>query len=402
MTTTFQYRVRDPLGKTLAGTIEALSEADATQQLRRDGFQVLELEDDDLASSGPGLFAPRISRNDVIYTTGQLAIMLDTGISLSVALAGIISEEKNPTLRGVLVEINQAVESGEDFSAALAKHPKLFDATYVALVQASEATGSLAAMLDRIALQLRKRVEARAKIRAAMAYPCVMLVLAIGVTVFLLTYVLPKFTPIFTRKGIDLPKPTVVMMTISNLLTQHWQWWLAAAVAIVGGLIYSRTTEQGRQGWDWVKVWCPVLGPLVRKATISRSVRTLGAMVDSGVSMLTALQLTGDVSGNYFYRQAWANVAHHVTSGSQIHAALSGNPLFPPMLIQMISAGEQTGKLGPVLERVSNYYDQEIDTSLKTITGMLEPILITVMGVVVGGIAMALLLPIFTLSRSPG
>src|SRR5262249_20426946 len=157
-----------------------------TQQLRRDGFQVLEVEDDDLAASGPGLFAPRITRNDIIYTTGQLAIMLDTGISLTAALSGIISEEQHPTLRAVLTEINASVEAGEDFSAALAKHPKLFDATYVALVQASEATGTLAEMLDRIALQLRKGVEARAKVRAAMAYPCVMLVLAISVTVFLL------------------------------------------------------------------------------------------------------------------------------------------------------------------------------------------------------------------------
>ena len=194
-------------------------------------------------------------------------------VPLSAALAGIISEEKNPTLKKVLSDINQDVESGEDFSTALAKFPKLFDPTYVALVKASEATGSLAAMLDRIALQLRKRMEARAKIRAAMAYPCVMLVLAVGVTIFLLTYVLPKFTPIFSRKGIELPKPTVVMMTISDLLTGHWQWWLAGAVAIVGGMIYSRMSDQGRKGWDWLAVWSPVLGPLVRKSIISRSVR---------------------------------------------------------------------------------------------------------------------------------
>ena len=210
---TFQYRVRDPLGNTHDGNIEATSLADATQQLRRDGFQVLEIDED---SEEGGLFPKRVSKTEIIYVTAQLAIMVDTGITLSAALSGIVDQEPHPTLRRILGDLRNSVEGGEDFSSALASYPKLFDKTYVSLVKASEATGTLGAMLDRIAAHLRKEVETRGKVRAAMAYPMVMMVLALGVTIFLLTYILPKFTPLFKSRGTELPAITNVIMAASN------------------------------------------------------------------------------------------------------------------------------------------------------------------------------------------
>jgi len=396
---TFQYRARDPLGNSLEGRVEAASQEDAAQQLRREGFQVVELSDGD---EGEGLFPRRVRKGEVVYVTSQLAVMVDTGITLSAALDNILSQEQNPTLRKVLRSLRQAVQEGDDFSTALARFPKLFDKTYVSLVKASEATGSLGPMLDRIAGYLRKELETRSKVRAAMAYPSVMTVMAVAVTIFLLTFVLPKFTPLFMRKGMQLPKPTRVMMWLSDMLVNYWYAWAALAVALVVGFVFTRRTPQGRQLIDWAKISAPLLGPMYRKVTISRSIRTLGTLLSSGIAMLDALQLASDVTGNVWYERLWRNVSRDVTEGKQICQALSGDPLFPPMLVQMISAGEQTGRLGPVLERVSNFYDQEVETSLKTLTSLIEPLMITVMGGVVGGIALALMLPIFQLSKAPG
>ncbi len=397
---TFQYRVRDPLGNLHSGTIEAPTPDDASQQLRRDGFQVLELEEGLGEDLGP-LFGGRVTKQEVIYATSQLAIMVDTGITLSNALEGILEQEKNPALRKILEELKIAVESGEDFSAALARYPKLFGKTYVSLVKASEATGTLGPMLDRIAGYLRKEVETRGKVRAAMAYPTVMLFLAIGVTIFLLTYILPKFTPLFESKGTELPKPTLWMMAISDAMLGYWYVWTTVAAALVVGYLLAKRTESGRRFFDLVKLHLPILGPMFRKVVLSRSIRTLGTMLSSGVSMLDAIRLCGEVSGNYHYERVWEEVRDQLTTGKRICEVLSGNPLFPPVLVQMIASGEETGRLDYVLERVSGYYDHEVETALKTATSLIEPIMIAMMGVIVGGIGLALLLPIFSLSRQP-
>ena len=397
----YQYKVRDPLGNLHEGAVEAASTDEASQLLTRDGFQVLELNEGD-GDDGAPLFPRRVSRSDLMYATNQLAVMVDTGITLSAALDGIQSQEQNPTLKRILVELRTAVEGGEDFSTALARHPRYFDKTYISLVRASEATGTLGPMLERITNYLRKEIETRGKVRAAMAYPTIMLVLATSVTIFLLTFVMPKFTPLFSRKGIQLPAMTKIMMVVSDAMLGYWYLWIAGVIALVLGFIFGKRTGPGRMAWDWLKINLPLFGVMNRKVTISRSIRTLGTMISSGIPMLDALNLSSAVSGNYYYEELWKMVAEKVTGGSQICEALAGSPLFPPMLVQMLSAGEQTGRLGPVLERVSNYYDQEVETSLKSVTSMIEPLMITVMGGVVGSIGMALLLPIFSLSSAKG
>jgi type IV pilus assembly protein PilC len=348
------------------------------------------------------LLSRRISKRDIIYITNQLAVMVDTGITLSTALEGILKQEKNPALRRVLLDLKSSVEGGDDFSSALVRYPKLFDKTYVALVRASEATGTLGPMLERIANYLRKELETRGKVRSALAYPMVMLFVAIVVTFFLLIYVLPQFTPLFNRQGIKLPVSTVIMMHLSDMLIHHWPWFLVGAIATIVGLVFAKRTPHGTQAWHWLKINFPIIGPMVRKVAISRSVRTLGSMVAAGVPVLDALRLCADVSNNFYYERMWMHVIEQVTSGKQICEGLADNPLFPPMLVQMISTGEATGKLDRVLEKVSIYYDQEVDASIKTTTSLIEPIMISVMGVVVGGIAMSLMLPIFSLSRHAG
>ncbi len=395
---TFEYVARDPLGGTQDGTLEAASREEAIQKLRRDGLQIVELEEE--AAAGP-LFPPRVKKNDIVYVTGQLAVMADTGITLSVALESIAKQETNPTLKAVLLDLKSQVEGGEDFSTALARYPKYFDRTYIALIRASEKTGTLAEMLENISQYMRNQLETMQKVRGALAYPTVMLVLATGVTIFLLTYVLPKFQPLFSRKGIKLPQMTVVLMTVSNALLDYWWAWLIAIVVAAIVFVVGRKTPTGRAIIDWLAIHTPIIGPLCRKVILSRSVRTLGTMVESGVSMLDALKLAAEVSSNVYYERVWLGALDLVTEGKSISDSLHGNPLFPGPLVQMIAAGEDTGKLDHVLRKVSSHYDKEVDIAIKSATTMLEPLMITVMGVVVGGIAMGLLLPIFSLSRAP-
>ncbi|PQO44718.1 type II secretion system F family protein [Blastopirellula marina] len=393
----YAYQARDSLGQVHEGAIEADSPEAAQLLLNRDGMHVLSLEQE---ADGGSLFPSRISKSDIIYFTNQLAVMVDTGINLSTAIESVASQEKNEALKSLLVDIRRSVESGEDFSAALSRYPKHFNRTYISLVKASEQTGMLGEMLERIAAYLRNEVEIRNKVRAALAYPAVMVVLATAVTIFLLTYVLPKFTPLFERKGAKLPTPTIIMMTASDVLLDYWWAWLAGVIAAAVGFYFFRKTEQGRQTIDRVKISLPIVGPMMRKITIARCLSTLGTLVKSDVPVLQSLELTADISQNYYFDKLWRNVIDSVTSGHQIHETLAKSNLIPPTVVQMISAGEETGRLDEVLTKISRHYEQEVDLSIKTATSLIEPLMITVMGTVVGGIAMALLLPIFSLSRN--
>jgi type IV pilus assembly protein PilC len=246
---------------------------------------------------------------------------------------------------------------------------------------------------------LRKELDARGKVRAAMAYPMVMLVLATGVTTFLLTCIMPKFMPLFKSRGSKLPGVTRMMMSVSAGLTNYWYYWIAGFAAVLAAFLYARRTPAGRQVIDWIKINAPIIGTMNRKVTISRSIRTLGTMLGSGVGMIDAIRLAGEVSGNVHYERLWEQVLEEVTCGKRICEVLQTNPLFPRVLVQMIACGEETAKLDMVLQRVSTYYDQEVETAIKGATSMIEPIMISIMGAIVGTIGLALLLPIFSLSK---
>jgi type IV pilus assembly protein PilC len=397
---TFAYQASDPLGEVVEGTLEVGSREEAISRLKREGLNVLELEEQ---AASFDLMPRGVRQSEIIFTTNQLAVMVDTGITLSQALGSIADQEANPALRKLLLDLKSSVEAGDDFSTALSRHPKHFDKTYISLIKASEQTGTLGAMLDTVAIYLRSQLETRQKIRAAMAYPGVMAVLAVGVTVFLLTYILPKFEPLFSRKGIKLPSVTIFMMSASNVLLNYWPYWIAGTIAVILTYVFGRKTEPGRKILDWLKINFPIVGNMTRKVTLSRCVRTLGTMVASGVSMLEAIKLTAEVSSNWYYEQAWLRVLDEVTQGQRISESLQEErDLFPSTLVQMIDAGEETGKLDVVLGKVSSFYDKEVETSLKATTSMIEPLMICAMGVIVGTIALGLLLPIFQLSRPSG
>jgi type IV pilus assembly protein PilC len=350
------------------------------------------------AEAGLSLFQRRVTRSDIVYLTSQLAIMIDAGVPLSNALASLTRHIENPTFRAMLEKIQQAVEAGDDLSTALARYPKQFDKTYVNLVKASEASGAMAPMLDRIAIQARTELETLQKVRGALMYPAVMLVMCVAACVFLLTYVFPKITPMFATRGIELPRPTQIMMAISHALTHEWYWFLAGLVVLVGGFLYARRQPWGRLALDWLWLRVPIFGTLFRKSILTRCLRTLASTITAGVPVLDSLELTAGVANNVFYERSWRQVHDQVTTGREIHEALDGNPLFPSTLVQMIASGEQTGKLGPVLNKVSDYFESEIATTVKSVTTLIEPLMVTVMGTIIGSIALAMLLPIFQLS----
>lgn len=345
------------------------------------------------------LQAASIRKFDVLNLTTQLSVMLGTGISISQSLEAIIDQCTNQSMRKVLQDIKACLQGGEDLSLALARYPRLFDNTYISMVEAAEQTGRLPETLTQIAGYMEKKQIYASKIKSAMAYPMVILILTIGVTVFLLTNILPKFKPLFEREGNSLPAITSALISLSNVLLGYWGWWLVGLLAVAGLFCYWKTTELGRRQWDWFLIQAPVIGPLVRKITLSRSILTLGVMLNCGVSVLQAITLTSKVAGNTHYRKVWNAVRDRVSSGDRIVTALKGEKLFPSTLVQMMNAGEESGKLDEVLEKVSQYYDREVDTQIKTMSTVVEPLLIVVMGSIVGTIGMAIMLPIFSLSQ---
>ncbi len=399
----FAYLARDTAGKKLSGTVAADSQADAAHMLRQDGLYAISLEEARAKSTLTiPWFGRRVSRSELVYTTSQLAVMIDAGIPLSSAIGGLAAQTDNLGFQSMLQKIQQDIEGGDSLSAALARFPKTFDGVYVNLVKAGEESGMLGMLLERLAVQMRNDLEQRSKVRGALMYPGAMFVMCLGSCVFLLTGVLPKIAPMFVARGIELPTPTIVMMALSHALTVYWWACLLGLAACVSAFVYARRQWWGILAWDWSILGLPILGSLVRKSILARTTRTFSTMLNAGVPVLNAIELCAAVSENSLYEKAWRHLATEVTTGRQLHEVLQSNPLFPKTLVQMIGSGEKTGKLGMVLGRVSEYYEAEVSIATKAATSLIEPLMVAGMGVVIGGLALAMLLPIFKLSSHVG
>lgn len=402
---TYRYQMRTNGGETSVGVLTAENALSAAQQLRAQGNTVLQLSPISSRSAQSILaklkalnYSSGPSAKDVLNFTTQLAVMIRAGISLRAAIEGIAEQTVNPRFRDMLYQIKQDVESGKQFSEALAKHPKQFGPLYVNMVRASEMSGSFSQMLDRIAAYLAQQIETRAMVVGAMIYPSVIAALAVSVTIFLLTFVLPKFAAVFEGKEAAMPWPTIFLMNLSDFMVQ---WWWAVVLALVGALValfFFVKTEPGGWWFDSLKLKFPIFSRMFRALYISRSLHTMGELVNAGVPMLDTLAITGEISGNRQYKRMWRNVYHSVKQGKKIAQPLYKNPLLPKPVVQMVSAGEESGKLGEVLDQVSSYYAKQLRETIKTVTSMIEPVMIIIMGSVVGFIAMAIILPIFKLS----
>ena len=400
----YAYTARDAAGAIRTGRLIANDTAEAARQLRQEGLFVLRLEVEKLLAAtvkNSGM-RRRIRRAEIIAVTSQLAVMADAGVPLAQAIRGITAQAANATLKEMFDKLADSVEGGESFSAALARYPKQFDKTYLNLMKASEASGTLGLMLDRLATQMQAEQETKQKVVGALIYPAAMLLMCLSTSTFLLMYVFPKLTPMFAARNIDIPTPTKILMFLSDLLTGQWYYLLGGLLLLVGLFLWGRAQPAGRRLLDWSKLRLPIFGTMLRKVALSRSLRTLATTVNAGVPMLDCLRLSANVSGNVLFEEAWLNAADQVTAGRQIHQSLEGHPLFPPTMLQMVGSGETTGRLGAVLNKVADAYDREVAGAIKTSTSMIEPIMVFIMGGVIGTIALAMLLPIFKLSSHVG
>ncbi len=399
-----QYRYKARNGQAVVeGALAAADAATAAAMLRGKGLHIVQLNPavaggnlKNLSSmlnwsSGPG-------KKEILDFTTQLAVMIRAGISIRQALDGIAEQTSNAKFKSILMEIKGDIESGKQFSEAIAKHPKLFGPLYISMVRASEMSGAFARMLDRIAAYLRQELETRKMVVGASIYPGIIATMAVGVTVFLLTFVLPRFAGVFKGKEEALPAPTKFLMAVSDFMIVYWWVILMAVAAMISGFLLFIRTELGGFWWDRTKLAMPVASRMFRALYISRSLHTMGELLNAGVPMLDTLSITGDISGNRLFKRMWRGVHSSVRQGKKIQSHLGRSKLLPKSVVQMIAAGEDSGKLGEVLDEVSEYYHRLLREAIKAVTSMIEPLMIVIMGSVVGFIAMAIILPIFKMS----
>lgn len=402
----YKYQVRNSAGQMQAGVVVADSISTAAQILRNQGSHVMNISPVSAEADGrtwkqkfAELNAGKPKSKHVLDFTTQLAVMLRAGINLRAALEGISDQTTHPGFKKVLLNIRQDVESGKTFSQALQRYPKLFGPLYVNMVRASEMAGNFAQMLDRIAGYIAQEIETRKMVIGAAIYPGVIGTMAVGVTVFLLTFVLPKFKAVFQGKEDVLPWATKFLLGLSDFMVERWPIILGAIAAIGAGFYAFARTEVGSFWIDKSKLSIPIVKGMFRSLYISRSLQTMGQLVNAGVPMLDVLAITGDISGNRLYERLWLSVHASVKTGKKISNTLFKSALLPQAVVQMISAGEESGKLGEVLDEISAYYGKQLKDQIKAVTSLIEPIMIVLMGSVVGFIAMAIILPIFKMSQ---
>jgi len=338
------------------------------------------------------------SRKDILNFTNQLAVMVRAGISLQDSLESIAKQEEKKKFKVIITDLKNQIEAGQSFSQALAEHPQVFSNLYINMVAAAEISGSLSGMLQKLAEYLDGEAETRSQVRGAMVYPIIIAVMAVAVTIFLLCFVLPRFTAIFAGKEHLLPGATKILMASSAFLRSYWFFIIPAVGGMFGGFLYFISTNVGRLWWDKTKLVLPLIKTLCRSLYITRSLHTMGVLMRAGVPILDTISVTAQISGNVLYKDMWLGVYADVRQGKKIASSLNRYNLMPSNVVQMIRSGEDSGTMSDVLRDVSDYYARELKTVIKMVTSMIEPIMIVVMGVLVGFIAMSIILPIFKMS----
>ncbi|HPY76556.1 MAG TPA: type II secretion system F family protein [Anaerohalosphaeraceae bacterium] len=339
------------------------------------------------------------SRKDILNFTNQLAVMLRAGISLQDALESIGSQIQKHKFRVIVMDLKLQIEAGKSFSQALSEHPEVFNNLYINMVAAAEISGSMSSMLQQLSEYLDQEADTRSQVVSAMVYPIIIAVMAVTCVTFLLTFVLPRFLTVFAGKEHLLPTPTKIIMMLSGGLREYWFIVFPAIGAAIMAFWYlTRKTRAGKAWWDRGKLQIPLLKTLCRSLYITRSMHTMGVLTNAGVPILDTLSITSQITGNTLYENMWKGVYEEVRQGKKIAASLGQYNLMPGNVVQMIQSGEESGTIGDVLNDISEFYARELRTVIKTVTSMIEPIMIVVMGVLVGFIAMSIILPIFKMS----
>ena len=399
MPETFSYKVRDKSGKLVEGQLEAENAQLVVSKLRSMGYVPIEIEQQSGKTLSRDLkipfFSDRIKLKDVSVFSRQFATMINSGLSMLRSLYILAEQTESKPLAAVVNQVRLDVERGASLSAALAKHPKAFNRLYVAMVRAGEAGGVLDSVLQRLATTIEKQVELRRKVKSAMTYPAVVSLLVLLLVTAMLLFVIPMFQNIYGSLGGKLPVPTEILIKISNVV-RNW-WFIVFAFEIAAVIAFRKwiNSEEGRKQWDTIKLKAPVFGGLAKKTALARFGRTLSALVRSGVPILESLDIVCETSGNWVVSNAVRDTQQQVKRGEPLSKRLEEHDVFPPMVVQMMTVGEETGALDEMLDKIADFYDQEVEATVNALTSLIEPILIVVMGVVIGGMIIALYLPMF-------
>jgi type IV pilus assembly protein PilC len=395
----FEYTARAPSGQIQKGQLDVSSKEDVSAYLRKNRLILVSVREAPKQIS-LSLGGTRIRTRDIVIFTRQFATMINAGLPLVQSLNILAQQTENKALRDVTKAVVYDVESGHTLADAFSKHPKAFTDLYVNMVAAGEAGGILDTILLRLATFLEKNDALVRKVKGAMVYPGVIITVAITAIAVLLIFVIPTFENMFASAGMELPLPTRIVIGMSNALINYW--WMA--ILAIGGVIFAirqyYSTPNGRRQIDGTLLRAPVLGDLLRKSAVSRFTRTLGTLVSSGVSILDGLEITAKTAGNSVIHDAVMESRQSIAGGETIAAPLEKSKVFPPMVISMIAVGEQTGGLDEMLSKIADFYDEEVDVAVSALLSLMEPAMIVVLGVIVGGMVIAMYLPIFDMMNA--
>lgn len=395
----YVYQGRDTSGGSVAGRIQAASLQEAGRLLRADGKIILDLHEQSGVEGPPVAAVQRVRRDDVMQLTHQLAVMVDTGVPLTEALDGIAEQTAHTGVQALVRDIGDQVKGGMPLSDALSRHPKHFNNLYLATVRASEATGRMGSMLHQLSEYLRGQREMRKQIRGAMVYPLVMLAFSLLVLVTMLGFILPRFRAIYAGKEAVLPAPTRFLLGLGDFVSGQWLALLGGVTVAGVAAAWYLGSPGGRRMLDAVRLHVPLAAPMYQKLYVSRALRTLATMITSGVTLLDGLEITAAVVGNTFHREMWLRIRERLKEGRTLTDELFASRLVPHGVAQMVASGEKSGRLASVMERVADYCETDLRIGIKALTGLIEPAMIVLMGAFVGAVAIALLLPVFSISK---
>ncbi|MEM0514941.1 type II secretion system F family protein [Pseudoalteromonas sp. YIC-827] len=398
---TFQWVGVSSRGKKLEGELSGTSIALVKAQLRKQGITPSKVKRKPKALFGSG--QKKITAKDIAILTRQLATMLLAGVSLVQAIDMIADGSENPSVKNLLNNIGEEVKAGHPLSSALRKYPKYFDDLYCDLVASGEQSGALDRIFDRVALYKEKAEALKSKIKKALFYPTAVIVVAIIVTSILLVFVVPQFKDIFDGFGAELPAFTLMVIAISEFMQAYW--WVALLVTVISGYLFAQARMRNKKFSDKVDAYIlkiPVIGMILNKAAVARYARTLSTTFAAGVPLVDALDSAAGASGNAVYRDAILEIKAEVSSGNPMNWAMRNSNIFPDMVIQMVAIGEESGSLDDMLAKVATIYEQEVDDAVDGLSSLLEPLIMSVLGVLVGGLIIAMYLPIFQLGNVVG
>ena len=394
--TTFRYVAKENTGKTVSGVLEYSDKASLVDALRKRGLVIISINE---ARKKKLIGGAKVKLEEVVIFSRQLATMVDSGIPLVQAMDILHDQIEKSVFKNITATIRDDIEGGFNFSDALSKHPSVFSPLYINMVRAGESSGALDDILDRLASYLEKANKLQRKVKSSLVYPAVVVAMAVLITLVMLLKVIPTFKGIFGMLGGTLPLPTRILILVSDTLRNMFLY--VVGVVVVAGFLLKRyiATKQGRSVFDSMTLRMPIIGQLLRKVAVAKFTRTLATLVKSGVPILVSLEIVGKTSGNTVIEKAVEKVRTSIKEGENIAGPLGKSGTFPPMVVRMIYVGEQTGELEKMLGKIADFYDDQVDAAVSGLTSLIEPLIIAFLGIVIGGIVIAMFLPVFKLTE---